>query len=102
MDIEWKYKSVAAEILHDFLVMHTDDNARILVELHEDNGPEAWRQLARRFDPIGDTCVIDRMDRLMNVAMCKNMLEVPAAISRWERAHAEFASRSGGGAVPED
>ena len=24
MDIEWKYKDVAAELLHDFLVMHQD------------------------------------------------------------------------------
>jgi hypothetical protein len=79
MDIEWKYKGVAAEVPHDFPVMHTKDNARILVELHEDNGPEAWRQFARRFDPIGDTFVIDRMDRLMNVARCKNMLEIPAS-----------------------
>ena len=102
MHVEWKYKDVAAEILYDFLAMHTDDTARCLVELYEDNGPEAWRQLALRYDPIGETFVIDRMDRLMNVTRCKNMTELPAAISKWERAHADFVSRSGGSSVPEE
>ena len=102
MSVEWMYKDSAAEILHDFLMIHTDDDARILVELHEDNGPEAWRQLARRYDPIGESYAIDKMDKLMNVTRCKTMLEPPAAISRWERSHANYVSRSGGKAIPED
>ena len=102
MSIDWRFKDVAAEVLPDFLMMHTDDSARILVELHEDNGPEAWRQLACRYNPIGETYILDRMDKLMNVNRCKSMVEIPAAISRWERAHADYVSRSGGQCVPEN
>ena len=43
--IAWESKVKASEVMFDFLMMHTSDNAQIVVELSEDNGPEAWRQL---------------------------------------------------------
>ena len=82
MDIEWRHKDAAAEVLFDFLVLHTSDDAQILVERFEDNGPEAWRQLARRYDPIGESYVLDQMDKLMHVNRCKSMLELPSSISK--------------------
>ena len=42
------------------------------------------------------------MNRLMTIAQCKTMIEVPAAISKWENAHADFVSRSGTSGVPEE
>ena len=102
MNIEWRHKDVAAEALYDFLVLHTGDDAQILVERFEDNGPEAWRQLARRYDPIGESYVLDQMDKLMHVTRCKNMLELPSSISRWERAHSRCAELSGGKSMPEE
>ena len=102
MRIDWKYKESASDVLYDFLTLHTADAALILVELTEDNGPEAWRQLCRRYDPIGEGYVLDQMTTLMNVQRCKHMIELPAAISRWEKMHANYVSRSGGASVPED
>ena len=40
------------------------------------------------------------MDRWMNVQRCENMLELLAAISRWEKANTRYA-RKAGGVVPE-
>ena len=102
MAFDWKYKQAAAGDLYDFLVMHTEGEAQILVEQDEDNGPEAWRQLSMRFDPVGETYVIDQMSNLMSVKPCANMGELPAAISRWERAHTVYAEKTGGKTVPED
>ena len=102
MRVDWRYKESAAEVLYDFLMIYTDDSARIIVERYEDNGPEAWRQLARRYDPIGETYAIDQMNKLMNVSRCKSMIELPTAISRWEKAHANYVSRAGGSQIPEE
>ena len=42
-------------MLYDFLLLHTSDDAQMLVELQNENGLEAWRQLGIRFDPVGDS-----------------------------------------------
>lgn len=100
--VKWRYKESAAEVLYDFLMIYTEDSVRIIVERYEDNGPEARRQLARRYDPIGETYAIDQMNTLMNVSRCKSMIELPTAISRWEKAHANYVSRAGGSQIPEE
>ena len=42
------------------LCSFTSDDTQQLVELQEDeNGPEAWRQLAIRFDFIGESYACD-------------------------------------------
>ena len=52
----WEHKEAASDALYDFLLLHTTDDAQRLVELQPDeNGPEAWRQLSIRFDPIGES-----------------------------------------------
>ena len=53
-NFQWEHKEAASDALYDFLLVHTTDDAQRLVELQSDeNGPEAWRQLSLRYDPIG-------------------------------------------------
>lgn len=44
-------KEAASEAFYGFLFLHTTDGAQQLVELQDENGPEAWRQMSIRFDP---------------------------------------------------
>ena len=82
--------------------MHTSDDAQQLVELQDENGFETWRQLALRFDPIGESNVFDQMSARMDVPCCKQIVEIPAAITRWERSPKQCAEKTGGQAVPAD
>ena len=95
-----KFKDVASEVLYDFLLMHTSDDAQQLVELQDENGLEAWRQLVIRFDPVGESYAFDQMSALMEVPRCKHLVELPAAITRWERSLRAYADKTGGQAVP--
>ena len=71
---DWKFKDVASEVLYDFLLMHTSDDAQQLVELQDENGLEAWRQLVIRFDPVGESYAFDQMSALMEVPRCKTLV----------------------------
>ena len=55
----WEHKEAAADALFDFLQLHTTDDSQQLVELQDENGPEAWWQLSIRHDPIGESYVFD-------------------------------------------
>ena len=97
----WEHKEAAADTLYDFLVLHTAEDAQQLVELQDENGPVAWRQLSIRFDPIGESFVFDQMASLMEVPRCKQLIDLPAALTKWERSLRSFSERTGGSqAVP--
>ena len=64
------------------------------------NGPEAWRQLSLRYDPIGESYVFDTIGSLMKVPRCKQLTDLPAALTNWERAQKTFFERTGGQAIP--
>ena len=97
----WEHKEAASDALYDFLLAHTTDNAQRLVELQPDeNGPEAWRQLSLRYDPIGESYVFDTIGSLMKVPRCKQLTDLPAALTNWERAQKTFSERTGGQAIP--
>ena len=67
--------------MYDFLLMHTTDDAQRLVELQSDeNGPEAWRQLTLRYDPIGESYVFDTMASLMKVPRAVTIAIFPDSI----------------------
>ena len=102
MNIDWPHKGAASVILYDFLMIHTADDAQVCIELVEDNGAEAWRQLCRRYDPIGESFVLDQMGDLMNVPRCKSLVELPGAIAEWERLHNVYSQRTNGSTVPEE
>ena len=63
--IQWKHKDVAGGALYDFLAPNTQDDALRLVERQGGNGPEAWRQLCLRYDPVGESFVFDQMASLI-------------------------------------
>ena len=93
--IDWKHRDSAASALYDFLVLHTSGDAQNLVELHDGNGPEAWRQICLRYDPVGESFVFDSMTKLMDVERCAKMIDVPAAITRWKKSLGAFTKRTG-------
>ena len=82
--------------------MHTSDDAQQFVEFQDEYGLGAWRQLAIRFDPIGESYVFDQMMALMDVPRCKQIVELPATITRWERSLKQYSEKTGGQAVPAD
>ena len=84
---QWEHKEAAADELFDFLQLHTTDDAQQLVELQDENGPEVWRQLSIRYEPIGELYV-------------KQLTELPSAITRWERSLRQFSENTGGQAIP--
>ena len=102
MAIDWVQKSAACDVLYDFLMIHTTDDAQVIIELVEDNGAEAWRQLCRRFDPISKSYVLDQMGKLMEVPWCKSLVELPSAVARWERLHSTYSQKTGGNVVSEE
>ena len=42
------------------------------------------------------------MSALMDVPRCKQVVEIPAAITRWERSLKQYAEKTGGQAIPTD
>ena len=103
MGFTWEHKEAASDALYDFLLAHTTDDAKRLVELQPDeNGPEAWRQLSLRYDPIGESYVFDTIGSLMKVPRCKQLTDLPAALTNWERAQNTFYERTGGQAIPQE
>jgi hypothetical protein len=102
-NFSWEHKEAASDALYDFLLLYTTDDAQQLVESQEDeNGPEAWRQLAIRYDPIGESYAFDQMATLMQVPRCKQLTDLPAALTKWERSLRTYAERTGGSAVPQE
>ena len=97
---DWEHKETASNALYDFLLLYTRDDAQQLVEVQEDErGPEAWRQLWIRFDPIGESYAFDQMAVLMEVPRCKQLVDLPVALTKWERSLRSYAERTGGSAV---
>ena len=67
---------------YDFLVLQTSDHdAQVLIELQDKNGLEARRPLCLRFDPMSESYVFDAMTSLINVPRCKQLVELPVAIT---------------------
>ena len=66
-----------------------------IVERHPERGFEAWRQLNKRFNPIGETYAFDKLTGLMHQPRCKQMSELPSAIERWEAGIRQYEDRSG-------
>ena len=98
---QWEHKEAASHTIYDFLFLHITDDAQQLVELQQDeNGPEAWRQLPIRFDPIGESYVFDQMAALMEVPRCKHLTDLPGVLTKWERSLRNFTEGTGGQAGP--
>ena len=57
-------------------------------------GFEAWRQLAKRYNPIDGTFELDRMSHLLARKQCKDLSEIPAAVDRLIRDIEGYEQRS--------
>ena len=99
---DWQHKDIFGEALYVFLFMHTTDDARQVVELQDENGLEAWRQLAIRFDPIRESWAFDQMTALMDAPRCKQMVELQATLTRWERSLRAYSQKTGAQVVLAD
>ena len=51
-------------------------------------------------DPFGEAYIFGQMSSLMDVMRCNNLVELPAAITRWEKSLSIYAQKTGGQAIP--
>ena len=72
----------------------TSDEALLVVEKAKNMGFEAWRQLAKRYNPIDGSFELDRMSHLLQRKQCKDLAELPAAVDRLLRDIEGYEQRS--------
>ena len=80
--------------LHDFLATFTGEEALRIVDMHPDQGFEAWRQLKLRYNPDGGRMEFYRIESLFAKKPCRSLSEVPAAIDLLERAETRSPTMS--------
>ena len=78
--LDWQFAVEANEMLYDFLMTFTSEEALRVVEPYVSEGFEAWRQLKLRYTLVGGTTAVDRTIRLFSKKACKSLSELPAAI----------------------
>ena len=61
----WAPAEEANEELYEYLMQTTSDEALMVVEKVKNMGFEAWRQLAKRYNPIDGSFELDRMSHLL-------------------------------------
>ena len=91
----WQFINEADQELYDLLVMVTAEDALTIVELSANHGFEAWRTLFRRMDPVGEDYEFEAAESLMSRPRCKDIVELPAAIERWQRDMNAYQERTG-------
>jgi len=91
---DWAPAETANEELFEYLQTTTTGEALLIVEKYKDRGFEAWRQLAKRYNPTDGTFELDRMDGLLHRKQCKDLSEVPAAFDRLVRDIEDYETRS--------
>ena len=86
--------------LHDFLATFTGEEALRIVDVHPDQGFEAWRQLKIRYNPDGGRMELYRIESLFSKKPCRTLGEVPAAIDVLERDLRRYEAN--GNSLPND
>ena len=99
--LNWAPAGEADEELYEYLTMVTSDDALTLVEKFKGSGVEAWRQLMKRYNPLGGRFELDRMTHLLRRKACKALSGVPAAVDALEKDIAGYEARSAN-KFPED
>ena len=94
---DWAPAELANEELFEYLQSTTTGEALLIVEKYKDRGFEAWRQLAKRYNPTDGTFELDRMDGLLHRKQCKDLTDVPAAVDRLVRDIDDYETRSQSG-----
>ena len=93
--MNWQWISEADQELYDLLVLTTGEEALTIVELSANRGFEAWRTLFRRMDPVGEDYEFEAAESLMARERCKDIVELPAAIEKWQRDLNAYQERTG-------
>ena len=91
----WEPAANANKKLYDLLGLICSGEALVIVERHPEQGFEAFRQLSKRFHPIGETYAFDKINTLMHPIRCKSMSELPSTIEKWEASMRQYEDRSG-------
>ena len=78
--LDWQFAVEANEMLYDFLMTFTSEEALRVVEPYANEGFEAWRQMKLRYTLVGGTTAVDRTIKLFSKKACKSLSELPAAI----------------------
>ncbi len=91
----WRWVSEANQELYDLLMNLTSEEAQTIVELAPNQGFEAWRTLFRRMDPVGEDYEFEAAESLMSRERCKDIVELPSAIERWQRDLNAYQERTG-------
>ena len=78
--LDWQFAVEANEMLYDFLMTFTSEEALRVVEPYVGEGFEAWRQMKLRYTLVGGTTAVDRTMRLFSKKACRSLAELPAAI----------------------
>ena len=94
LTMNWEPAVEANDELYEYLTLVTSDDALTLVEKFKDNGFEAWRQLMKRYNPLGGRFELDRMTHLLRRKACKALSEVPSAVDALEKDIAGYEARS--------
>ena len=93
---DWAPCEVANGRLYDILVMFCANDPLAIVENYVGQGFEAWRNLARRYDPVGDIFTFDAMSSLMSRPRWRHIGELAITIERWYRDVLRYQSKTGG------
>ena len=93
--MNWAPADEANGRLYDLLVMLLADDALIIAENHPGQGFEAWRSLSKRYDPVGEQFMFDRMTSLLSRERCRDIGELPGAIEKWTRDLGLYEKKTG-------
>ena len=80
---------------HDMLTLITGGDALGIVENLPGEGFEAWRQMKERYDSVSEMYTYEKMNSLMHQSQCKAIVDLPAAVSKFERDCKTFHERTG-------
>ena len=89
---EWEHTDVANGKLYDFLVQICTGDALAKVETTagEEQGFEAWRRLARQYEPTSRLTKIEKLNMLTNTHGHTTMRDMLGKVEVWEQAWAKY------------
>ena len=99
--VNWEPIERANVMLYGFLCMACKGEALSIVEAHTKEGFEAWRKLAKRYDPKGGIMDVNRIQTMYKRKQCKHLEELPAAIDAIMKDLRYYDAR-GTGTFPDD
>ena len=89
---QWEHIMPANTKLYDLLSAVCESDALLKIETTpgDDQGFEAWRRIARQFDPISKLTKIERLNQILNTETCKTIKELMGKIEVWEQAWTKY------------